>query len=234
MGLNPINTLKIAWSSNDCAGLEFFHQLKNPAKPLSVLIRSGPKPSSFGEQAQWIAPHPMTDVAMMMGIAHSLIEQGKHDKAFLDKYTVGYDRFEADLLGKEDGVGNSAQWAEGICGVPEKQLETLAEIISNHRTMLMAGWGMQRQQYGEKRHWMVVTLAAMLGQIRLPGGGFGFSYHYSNGGNPRVTRVYCLRFRQPSAVDLQRGMIWRFQGDTKFPGRAYCGSVGESGRDLST
>ncbi|WP_158666321.1 molybdopterin-dependent oxidoreductase, partial [Escherichia coli] len=28
---------------------------------------------------------------------------------------------------------------------------------------------------------------AMLGQIGTPGGGFGFSYHYSNGGNP--TRV---------------------------------------------
>ncbi len=32
-----------------------------------------------------------------------------------------------------------------------------------------------------------MTLAAMLGQIGTPGGGFGFSYHYSNGGNP--TRV---------------------------------------------
>lgn len=31
---------------------------------------------------------------------------------------------------------------------------------------------------------MLVTLATMLGQIGLPGGGFGFSYHYSNGGNP--------------------------------------------------
>ncbi len=34
---------------------------------------------------------------------------------------------------------------------------------------------------------MLVTLAAMLGQIGTEGGGFGFSYHYSNGGNP--TRV---------------------------------------------
>lgn len=34
---------------------------------------------------------------------------------------------------------------------------------------------------------MLVTLAAMLGQIGTEGGGFGFSYHYSNGGNPTRT-----------------------------------------------
>ena len=59
--------------------------------------------------------------------------------------------------------------------------------MAANRTMLMAGWGIQRQQYGEQKHWMLVTLAAMLGQIGTPGGGFGFSYHYSIGGNP--TRV---------------------------------------------
>ena len=31
---------------------------------------------------------------------------------------------------------------------------------------------------------MLVTLAAMLGQIGTPGGGFGLSYHFANGGNP--------------------------------------------------
>ncbi|TOI03649.1 molybdopterin-dependent oxidoreductase, partial [Vibrio parahaemolyticus] len=115
----------------------------------------------FGENAEWIAPHPMTDVAMMMGIAHTLVKQGKHDKAFLDKYTAGYDKFEAYLMGEEDGVEKSAEWASQICGVPAKQLELLADIFSKNRTMLMAGWGMQRQQYGEQRHWMLVTLATM-------------------------------------------------------------------------
>ncbi|WP_045465799.1 molybdopterin guanine dinucleotide-containing S/N-oxide reductase [Vibrio hyugaensis] len=184
-GLNPMNTLKIAWSSTDCSGLEFFHQLKKSGK---TVIAIDPMRSEtiefFGDNAQWIAPHPMTDVAMLMGIAHTLVEQGKHDKAFIEKYTTGYDVFEAYLMGKEDGVEKSAEWASKICGVPAKQLELLADIFSKNRTMLMAGWGIQRQQFGEQRHWMIVTLAAMLGQIGLPGGGFGFSYHYSNGGNP--------------------------------------------------
>ncbi|EGU49638.1 hypothetical protein VIOR3934_04599 [Vibrio orientalis CIP 102891 = ATCC 33934] len=184
-GLNPINTLKIAWSSTDCAGLEFFHQLKKSGK---TVIAIDPMRSEtiefFGDNAQWIAPHPMTDVAMMMGIAHTLVKQGKHDTEFLAKYTTGYDVFEAYLMGKEDGVEKSAQWASKICGVPVEQLELLADIFSKNRTMLMSGWGMQRQQYGEQRHWMLVTLATMLGQVGLPGGGFGLSYHYSNGGNP--------------------------------------------------
>ncbi|NAZ46382.1 molybdopterin guanine dinucleotide-containing S/N-oxide reductase [Vibrio toranzoniae] len=184
-GLNPINTLKIAWSSTDCAGLEFFHQLNKSGK---TVIAIDPMRSEtiefFGDNAEWIAPHPMTDVAMMMGIAHTLVKQGKHDKEFLGKYTTGYDVFEAYLMGKEDGVEKSAEWASEICGVPVKQLELLADIFSKNRTMLMSGWGMQRQQYGEQRHWMLVTLATMLGQVGLPGGGFGLSYHYSNGGNP--------------------------------------------------
>ena len=31
--------------------------------------------------------------------------------------------------------------------------------------MLMGGWGMQRQRHGEQTHWMLVTLASMLGQL---------------------------------------------------------------------
>ncbi|MGD8171737.1 trimethylamine-N-oxide reductase 2 [Vibrio sp. TRT 21S02] len=184
-GINPLNTLKIAWTSTDCTGLEFFHQLKKSGK---TIIAIDPMRSEtidfFGDKVEWIAPNPMTDVALMLGIAHSLVKKGKHDQAFLTKYTTGYDKFEAYLLGQSDGVEKTPQWAEKITGVPAKQMEMLAEIFSSNRTMLMAGWGIQRQQFGEQRHWMLVTLAAMLGQIGLPGGGFGLSYHYSNGGNP--------------------------------------------------
>lgn len=50
--------------------------------------------------------------------------------------------------------------------------------------MLMPGWGFQRIQYGEQSHWMMFALAAVLGQIGLPGGGIGTNYHYSSGGSP--------------------------------------------------
>ncbi|VFS49395.1 Trimethylamine-N-oxide reductase 2 precursor [Budvicia aquatica] len=184
-GVNPLNTLKIAWTSTDEQGIEFFNQLKASGK---TVIAIDPMRSEtiefFGDKAQWLAPNMGTDVAMMLGIAHTMVTKSLHDKAFLDKYTTGYDKFEEYLLGKSDKTPKTAAWAEAICGVPAKQIELLAEIFSKNRTMLMGGWGMQRQQYGEQKHWMLVTLAAMLGQIGTEGGGFGFSYHYSNGGNP--------------------------------------------------
>ncbi len=36
----------------------------------------------------------------MLGIAHTLMTQGKHDKVFLEKYTTGYPQFEEYLTGK--------------------------------------------------------------------------------------------------------------------------------------
>ncbi|MCL4124185.1 UNVERIFIED_CONTAM: hypothetical protein GTU68_045630 [Idotea baltica] len=184
-GLNPLNTLKIAWSSTDGQGLEFFHQLKKSGKTVIIIDPMRSETAEFfGENAQWIAPHPQSDVAMMMGIAYQLVKTQQHDTEFLTKYTTGFEQFEAYLMGKEDGIEKTPQWASEICGVPAKQLELLAKIFKENRTMLMAGWSMQRQQHGEQRHWMLTVLASMLGQVGLPGGGFGYSYHYSNGGNP--------------------------------------------------
>lgn len=182
---NPINTLKIAWNASDEQGIGYFDALKNSGKRLICIdpMRSETV-EFFGDRMEWIAPHMGTDVAMMLGIAHTLLENGWHDAQFLNNCTEGFDRFAAYLTGEQDGVAKSADWAAPICGVPAQTLRELAQLFSQNRTMLMSGWGMQRQQYGEQKHWMLVTLAAMLGQIGTPGGGFGLSYHFANGGNP--------------------------------------------------
>ena len=49
------------------------------------------------------------------------------------------------------------------------------------RTMLTASWSMQRADHGEQPYWALILLAACLGQIGLPGGGFGFGYGSAGG-----------------------------------------------------
>ena len=182
---NPMNTLKIAWNASDEQGLPYFEQLRHSGKRLICIDPMlSETVAFFGESMEWIAPHMGTDVALMLGIAHTLLTNNWHDAEFLSRCTTGFPTFADYLLGQKDGEAKSAEWAAAICGVSADKIRELADIFHKNTTMLMSGWGMQRQQFGEQKHWMLVTLAAMLGQIGTPGGGFGLSYHFANGGNP--------------------------------------------------
>ncbi len=136
--------------------------------------------------AQWISPRPTTDVALMLGLAHTLVTENLHDQAFLDRYCVGFDRFRSYLLGEKDGQPKDAAWAAGVADVEVDEIRTLARRMAGCRTMIMTAWSLQRADHGEQVCWMTTVLASMLGQIGLPGGGFGFGYGSMNGvGNPR-------------------------------------------------
>ena len=121
---------------------------------------------------------------MMLGIAHTLYVEKLHDAKFLAQYTTGFDKFLPYLTGASDGTPKTAEWAATICEIPAATIKDLARRFAKNRTMLASGWSLQRQQHGEQAHWMLITLASMLGQIGLPGGGYGLSYHYGNGGSP--------------------------------------------------
>ncbi|WP_405163834.1 molybdopterin-dependent oxidoreductase [Nocardia sp. NBC_01499] len=127
-------------------------------------------------QAEWLAPRPGSDTALMLALAQVLDAEGLADKAFLDKYTVGYQRFIGYVRGETDGVVKSPEWAASITGVPAERIRTLAREMASARTFLTVSWSLQRAQYGEQPLWLGVVLAAMLGQIGLPGGGFGHGY----------------------------------------------------------
>lgn len=183
-GVDPLVTNQIDWLTPDHYAYETFKKLKNNRRIKVIAINPAKVDSVEYLGAKWIAPRPNTDVALMLGIAHELHKQGLVDKKFLQRYTVGFDPFEAYLLGKSDGQPKTAEWASSISGVDKAAIADLAKTFAQGRTMLMSGWGIQRQDHGEQVHWMLVTLAAMLGQIGLPGGGFGLSYHYCSGGAP--------------------------------------------------
>ncbi len=133
--------------------------------------------------AEGVMPRPNTDTALMLGMAHTLYTENLYNKEFVKKYTVGFDRFLDYLTGKSDGQPKTPEWAASITALDASQIRDLARRIVKGRTMIMAGYAIQRADHGEQPYWMLVTLASMIGQIGLPGGGFGLSYHYDNGGD---------------------------------------------------
>jgi len=137
--------------------------------------------------AEWLPLRPNTDVALMLGLAHTLIAEHLHDRAFLDTYTVGFERLRAYVMGESDGTPKDPAWAADITQIPASTIRTLARRMAAERTMIAVSWSVQRADHGEQPYWMAIALAAMLGQIGLPGGGFGFGYGSSSStGSPQA------------------------------------------------
>jgi biotin/methionine sulfoxide reductase len=153
-----------------------------------AFVNVGPMRDDVAEAlgAEWLPIRPNTDTALMLGLAHTLIAEDRHDRAFLDAHAVGFDRLRAYVMGESDGTPKDAAWAAAITQVPAETIRGLARRMAADRTLIAASWSVQRADHGEQPYWMAIALAAMLGQIGLPGGGFGFGYCAAAGlGSPQ-------------------------------------------------
>ena len=137
--------------------------------------------------ADWLPLRPGTDTALMLGLAHTLVREGLHDRAFLDRFCEGYPPFEDYLMGRTDGLPKDAAWAATITGISTDIILALARRIAGRRTLIITSQSVQRAEHGEQPLWMAVTLAAMLGQIGLEGGGYVYGLgSLANVGKPAL------------------------------------------------
>lgn len=127
-------------------------------------------------EARWLAPIPNTDVALMLGLAHTIISDDAHDRDFLDRCCEGADRLVEYVVGHTDGIAKDAAWASAITGLPAPTIRDLAREIVAQRTLITVSWSIQRADHGELTYWMAIALAAMSGSMGRPGGGFGAGY----------------------------------------------------------
>ncbi len=126
--------------------------------------------------ARWQPIRPGTDVALMAALAHTLLDEGRAALDFLESHTSGWPQFQAYLLGTSDGVPKTAAWASDITGVPAAGIMALAREMATKRTTINLSLSVQRNDHGEQSYWMAIALAAVLGQIGLPGGGVAFPW----------------------------------------------------------
>ncbi len=144
---------------------------------------------------QWIAVRPGTDAAMLIAMAYVMITENLCDRRFIETHTHGFDKFEDYVLGKEDGLAKTPQWAQEITGVSAEAIQALARDYGTVKpAALVAGWAPGRSAYGEQYHRAASALAAMTGNIGIRGG-------FASGGIGRVPMGY-LKKVFPAPGDL--------------------------------
>lgn len=156
-------------------------------------------------RSEWIAPRPGSDTALMLAIAHTLEVEGLVRRDFLATHAVGYERFAAYLRGAADGQEKSPAWAAPLTSVDAETIVRLARRMAASRTLINVSWSMQRQDHGEQPVWLGVTLAAMLAQIGLPGG--GFQHGYGSSADVGLARRVASPPSLPQGINAQSAYI---------------------------
>ena len=114
---------------------------------------------------KWIPILPNTDVALQLAIAHVWMAEDIYDKEYIETHAVGFDKFADYVLGREDGVAKTPEWASEKCGVPTRIIKALARTWAAKRTTIAHGYGGPyiRGPYSSEPARMEVCLLGMQG-----------------------------------------------------------------------
>jgi formate dehydrogenase alpha subunit len=109
---------------------------------------------------------PGTDIALLNGIMHVILQNGWHDQAFIDERCEGFDAF-------RQSVGKYAsELVAETTGVAEVDLRHAAEILARHKPMaLIWAMGITQHTTGVLNVLSLANLQMLLGNIGAPGGG---------------------------------------------------------------
>ncbi|MFC1920049.1 molybdopterin-dependent oxidoreductase, partial [Chloroflexota bacterium] len=164
-GLNPMTI----WSGGFAYALL---RAKEHGIPI-VCIEARYTPSAEVLANQWIPIRPTTDVAMMIAMANVWFREDLCDRDFIKRWVEpdGLRRWKAYVLGMNDGVDKTPQWAEGICGVPAETIEGFARLYAKSKPVnLNVSLSIGRQFYGENPTRAAMYLQALTGNTCIPGG----------------------------------------------------------------
>ncbi|MBI2919326.1 MAG: molybdopterin-dependent oxidoreductase [Chloroflexi bacterium] len=122
---------------------------------------------------QWLPIKPGTDMAFILAVAYVLFKEDLYNKEFVARTVEpsGFQKWRRQVMGEEDGVPKTPQWAEAICGLPAQTIVEFTRLYARSKpTWLYKHWAVARKSYGENSVRGAATLQAMMGYFGVPGG----------------------------------------------------------------
>src|ERR1019366_7568798 len=153
----------------------FAHLLRQRARTKAKLVVIDPRRTPTGAQADlWIAPKPHTDLALVLGMLSHIIDRKLYDAAFVRDWVIGFNEL-AQHLQKH---GFTPDWAAMICDVPATRIREIAEDYARARpAAIFCNAGISHQLNAFDTYRALTFLAAITGNIGVPGGGCNFMHN---------------------------------------------------------
>lgn len=155
-GTNPVLTNPHGW--------RFIEEAKRRGTRIVVV---DPQRTATAEQSDWhVQPVPGTDAALALGLMHVIVRDGLHDKDYVDRYTLGFDRLRPRL------TEYPPERVSAITGVPSEEIVKLAHAYAQARpSTIRLLIGMEHRANGAMTFRTVACLPALVGAWRERGGG---------------------------------------------------------------
>jgi len=113
-----------------------------------------------------IRHRPGTDIPLINGLMHIILEKGWEDRSFIEERTEGFDEFKAVIDNYTPEV------VSGITGIPVAKLYQAAEILATNKPMaVMWAMGITQHIVGVRNVMDLANLQMLLGNLGIPGGG---------------------------------------------------------------
>ena len=116
----------------------------------------------------WLPIKPGTDLALLLAWANVLVTEGRYDKAFVDKYGTGFDKFAAEIK------QYTPEWAAVETGIDASLIRITAREFSARRPSTIIHPGRRVNWYGDdtQRSRAIALLNALMGNWGRKGGLF--------------------------------------------------------------
>jgi formate dehydrogenase major subunit len=140
---------------------------KQAVKQGTELIVIDPRGHSLKKHAtHMLQLNPGTDVSLLNGLLHVIVDEELYDKTFLDNRTIGFDALADHLL------QFSPEEMAAICGIDAETIRTIARRYANAKSaMIFWGMGISQHAHGTDNARCLIALAMLTGHVGKPGTG---------------------------------------------------------------
>lgn len=139
-----------------------------------VVLDPRKTPSVTKYNAEWIPIIAGTDSALMLSMLYILLSEGLADLDFINKYSTGFDKLESYIMGTNDGIKKTPEWASNICGLSVRDIENFTRsYFYASPAALLPGLSIQRAIGGENNDRLGTVLQLATANIGIPGGSTG-------------------------------------------------------------
>jgi len=155
----------VVWGSNK-AKIAEYHKTLEAQKKGARLIVIDPRMTELSKRAsEWVRLRPGSDCALALGMIHVIIHESLYDKAFVEKWTIGFDELKMHVK------TYTPERVEKIAWVDRELIRNIARIYATTRpACIQMGNAFEHTINSFQTVRAISILKGLTGNLSVPGG----------------------------------------------------------------